>query len=62
MKCVGIDYRKRYSVICIINDTGRIVAEECIEHAFLKRSGLLGARTPCQAAFETTMNPPSPRG
>jgi len=57
MKYVGIDYHKRYSVVCIINDAGSIVAEERIEHAFPERFGqLLGAHAPCQAAFEATMN------
>ena len=57
MKDIGIDLHKRYSVVCIIDDTGRIVAEERIEHAFSERFGqLLGAHAPCQAAFEATMN------
>lgn len=57
MKYAGIDYHKRYSVVCIVDDTGSIVAEERIEHAFPERFGqLLGAHAPCQAAFEATMN------
>lgn len=57
MKHVGIDYHKRYSVVCIIDDTGSIVTEERIDHAFPERFGqLIGAHAPCQAAFEATMN------
>jgi transposase len=57
MKYVGIDYHKRYSVVCIIDAAGGLVAEERIEHAFPERFGqLLGAHAPCQAAFESTMN------
>ena len=57
MKYVGIDYHKRYSVVCIIDETGRIVAEQRIDHAFPERFGqLLGEHAPCQAAFEATMN------
>jgi hypothetical protein len=47
MKYAGIDYHKRYSVVCIIDDTGGIVAEERIEHAFPERFGqLLGTHAP----------------
>lgn len=57
MKYIGIDYHKRYSVVCIVDDTGGIVAEERIEHAFPERFGqLIGAHAPAQAAFEATMN------
>lgn len=57
MKYVGIDYHKRYSVVCIVDDVGNIVAEERIEHAFPERfGGLLGQHVPCQVAFEATMN------
>jgi transposase len=57
MKHVGIDYHKRYSVVCIIDDTGNLVAEERIEHAFPERFGhLLGAHAPCHVVFEATMN------
>ena len=57
MKSVGIDYHKRYSVVCIVEESGAIVAEERIEHAFPERFGaLLGGHTPCQVGFESTMN------
>lgn len=57
MNYVGIDYHKRYSVVCIINAEGNIIAEERVEHAFAERFGqLLGAHAPCQVAFEATMN------
>ena len=57
MNYIGIDYHKRYSVVCIVDDTGAIVAEERIDHAFAERFGeLIGAHTPCQVAFEATMN------
>jgi len=57
MKYVGIDYHKRYSVLCIVDEIGNIVAEERIEHAFPERFGtLIGGHVPCHAAFESTMN------
>lgn len=57
MNYVGIDYHKRYSVVCILDDAGNIVAEERIEHAFPERfAQLLGAHAHCQVAFEATMN------
>ena len=57
MKFIGIDYHKRYSVVCIIDEAGQIVAEERIEHAFPERFGqLIGAQAPCQVGFEATMN------
>ena len=57
MKHIGIDDHKRYSVVCIVDDTGGIVAEERIEHAFPERFGqLISAHAPAQAAFEATMN------
>ena len=57
MKSVGIDYHKRYSVVSIVDEDGEIVAEERIEHAFAERFGeVIGAQTPCQVAFESTMN------
>ncbi len=57
MKFVGIDYHKRYSVVCIVEESGVIVAEERIEHACPERfGGLLGEHRPCQVGFEATMN------
>lgn len=57
MKSVGIDYHKRYSVVCVVDEVGRIVAEERIEHAFPERFGqVIGAHAPCQVVFEATMN------
>lgn len=57
MKSIGIDYHKRYSVVCVVDEAGTILAEERIEHAFPERFGeLIGAHAPCQAAFEATMN------
>jgi transposase len=57
MKSVGIDYHKRYSVVCVIDEGGGIVAEERIEHGFPERFGtLLREHTPCQVSFEATMN------
>ena len=57
MKFAGIDYHKRYSVVCIVDEAGRELALEQIEHSF--PSGferLLSAHTPCAVAFEATMN------
>ena len=34
MYYVGVDYHKRYSVVCIIDATGSILHEERIEHGF----------------------------
>ncbi len=57
MKSIGIDYHKRYSLICVLDDEGREVALERIEHAFPERfAELLGAHVPAQVAFEATMN------
>ena len=57
MKYAGIDYHKRYSVVCAVDETGATVAQERIEHAFPERfAALLRAHTPCQVAFEATMN------
>lgn len=57
MKSVGIDYHKRYSVVCIVEESGVIVAEERIEHVYPERFGaLLGEHAPCQVGFEATMN------
>ena len=57
MKYIGIDYHKHYSVVCIVNEAGGIVAEERIEHAFPERfQQLLSVHTPCQVGFEATMN------
>jgi transposase len=57
MNYVGIDYHKRYSVVCIVDAEGEILAEERIEHAFPECfEGLIGAFGPCEAAFESTMN------
>ena len=57
MKSIGIDYHKRYSVLCIVDETGAELHMERIEHAFPERfEALLKAYTPCQVAFEATMN------
>jgi transposase len=57
MKSIGIDYHKRYSVLCLLDEEGRELHLERIEHAFPERFGsLLREYTPCQVAFEATMN------
>ena len=57
MNYAGIDYHKRYSVVCIIDATGNILHEERIEHGFPERfAALLGAYAPLEVAFEATMN------
>lgn len=57
MNYVGIDYHKRYSVVCIVNEAGAVLAEERIEHAFEERfAQLLEPFTPCEVGFEATMN------
>jgi transposase len=57
MKFVGIDYHKRYSVVCIVDEAGDVVVIERIEHSHPERfASLIGAHTPCRAAFEATMN------
>ncbi|MCO5068697.1 MAG: IS110 family transposase [Kiritimatiellae bacterium] len=54
---IGIDYHKRYSVACVMNEAGTILAEERIDHAFPERfAELIGKHTPAQVAFEATMN------
>jgi len=57
MQSIGIDYHKRYSVLCVLDEEGREQHLERIEHAFPERFGsLLQDYTPCQVAFEATMN------
>ena len=57
MKFMGIDYHKRYSVVCIVNDAGDVVVIERIEHSHPERfASLIGAHTPCSVTFEATMN------
>jgi transposase len=57
MKSIGIDYHKRYSVVCIVNDAGDEVVSERIEHHHPERfASLIGAHSPCSVAFEATMN------
>ncbi|MCO5067972.1 MAG: IS110 family transposase [Kiritimatiellae bacterium] len=54
---IGIDYHKRYSAVCVMNEAGTILAEERIDHAFPERfAELIGKHTPAQVAFEATMN------
>lgn len=57
MKSIGIDYHKRYSVLCVVDEPGGVVHMERIEHAFPERFGqVIGAHAPVQVAFEATMN------
>ncbi len=57
MNYIGIDYHKRYSVVSILDDAGRIVAEQRIENAFPEHfCELIGAHGPCHVACEATMN------
>lgn len=57
MKFMGIDYHKKYSVVCILDDAGGVVVIERIEHSHPERfASLIGAHTPCWVAFEATMN------
>ena len=57
MKSIGIDYHKRYSVVCVLDNDGRDVTIERIEHVSPERfHRLIGSHAPCQVAFESTMN------
>jgi len=57
MNYAGIDYHKRYSVVCILDATGNILHEERIEHGFPERfNTLLGVHALLEVAFEATMN------
>ena len=57
MKYAGIDYHKRYSVVCIIDEAGEILQEERIEHGYPERfQALLGKQAPLEVTFESTMN------
>ena len=57
MNYAGINYHKRYSVVCIIDAPVSILHEERIEHGFPERfAALLGAHAPVEVAFEATMN------
>ncbi len=59
MNYAGIDYHKRYSVVCIIDVRvmGNILHEERIEHGFPERfAALLNAHAPVEVTFEATMN------
>ena len=38
MNYVGIDYHKRYSVVCIVNETGSIVAKSASNTLFRNAS------------------------
>ena len=51
MNSIGIDYHKRYSVVCVMDEAGSILAEERIDHAFPERfAELIGKHTPAQVA------------
>jgi hypothetical protein len=57
MKFAGIDYHKRYSVVCIVDEAGNEIVIERIEHSHPERfASLIGANAPCSVAFEATMN------
>ncbi len=57
MHYVGIDYHKRYSVVCILDAEGETVRTERIEHVFPEDFGqLLAHYTPFQIGFEATLN------
>jgi transposase len=57
MKSIGIDYHKRYSVVCVLDDEGKERVIERIEHAFPERfRQLIEPLGSCQVAFESTMN------
>lgn len=57
MKSIGIDYHKRYSVVCVLDEEGHEIAMERIEHATPERFGkFINPYVPCQVAFEATMN------
>ena len=57
MNYSGIDYHKRYSVICIVDENGEILQEQRIEHGFPEQfKVLLGKHAPLEVAFEATMN------
>jgi transposase len=54
---IGIDYHKRYSVYCAVNDRGEIQARGRIEHAQPEGFVELVKRWPgCRVVFEASMN------
>lgn len=57
MNYAGIDYHKRYSVVCIIDEVGGLLHTERLEHGYPERfAALLGGYAPLEVAFEATMN------
>lgn len=54
---VGIDYHKRYSVYCVVDNDGEILMRGRIEHARPQEFVELVKRWPgCRVVFEATMN------
>jgi transposase len=54
---IGIDYHKRYSVYCAVNDRGEILARGRIEHVRPQDFVELVKRWPgCRVVFEASMN------
>ena len=54
---IGIDYHKRYSVYCVIDERGGIVERGRIEHQRPEVFGSMVKRWPgCRIVFESSMN------
>jgi hypothetical protein len=54
---IGIDYHKRYSVHCVIDERGGILERGRIEHQRPEDFGALVKRWPgCRIVFESSMN------
>ena len=57
MNSIGIDYHKRYSVVCAVDAEGHEREIVRIEHRFPEQFRHFVARQqPCQVAFESSMN------
>ena len=54
---IGIDYHKRYSVHCVIDERGGVLERGRIEHQRAEEFGHLVKRWPgCRTVFESSMN------
>ncbi len=54
---IGIDYHKRYSVYCVVDDHGEVLGQGRIEHAISGDFARLVERWPgCRVVFEASMN------
>ena len=54
----GIDYHKKYSTICIINEKGEVVLEKRVDHRNPKEFERIHANLPerCRVVFEASTN------